>query len=62
MTISLKYIMRCEILGLDESFQSTCFSHVFFKTCQYATIGKKIYNIYIYIYQLSLHNQICKHL
>ncbi len=43
MTISLKSIMRCEILGLDESFQSICFSHVFFKTCQYVTIGKKVY-------------------
>jgi hypothetical protein len=42
MTISLKSIMRYEILGLDESFQSTCFSHAFFKTCQYATIGKKV--------------------
>jgi hypothetical protein len=29
MTTALKSIVRCEILGLDESFQSTCFGHVF---------------------------------
>jgi hypothetical protein len=43
MTISLKSIMKCEILGLDESFQSTCFSNVFFKACQYVAIGEKVY-------------------
>jgi hypothetical protein len=29
MTIAFKSIVRCEILGLDESFQNTCFGHVF---------------------------------
>jgi hypothetical protein len=27
MTTTLKSIMRCEILCLDESFQGTCFGH-----------------------------------
>jgi hypothetical protein len=29
MTIALKSIVKCEILGLDESLQNTCFGHVF---------------------------------
>jgi hypothetical protein len=34
MIIALRSIVRCEVLGLDESFQnSICFGHVFFKTC-----------------------------
>jgi hypothetical protein len=41
MTIVLKSIMKCEVLGLDENIQCTCFSHVFFKACQYVTIHKK---------------------
>jgi uncharacterized protein YqhQ len=32
--IALRSIMRCEVLGLDESFQdSICFGHVLKKTC-----------------------------
>jgi len=31
MTIILKSIVKCEILGLDESFQDACFGHVFAK-------------------------------
>jgi hypothetical protein len=26
--------MKCEVLGLDESFQGIYFSHPFFKACQ----------------------------
>jgi hypothetical protein len=33
MIIALKCIMNYEALGLDESFQGTCFGHVFFKAC-----------------------------
>jgi hypothetical protein len=29
MTITIKSIMKCEAFGLDESFQGTCFDHVF---------------------------------
>ncbi len=30
--------MNCELVGLEESFQDTCFGHAFFKACQYETI------------------------
>jgi hypothetical protein len=42
MSIVLKFVVNCEILGLDESFQSFYFGHVFSKACQYATTNKKI--------------------
>jgi hypothetical protein len=41
MTITLKYVVKCEVFGLDESFQDTHFGHVF-STCQYATTIEKI--------------------
>jgi hypothetical protein len=33
MTIDLKFVVSCDILGLVESFQSSCFGHGFFKVC-----------------------------
>ncbi len=33
MIIVLKSIIKCEILGLDESFQGSCLGHVFSKAC-----------------------------
>jgi hypothetical protein len=34
--------MKCEVFGLDGSFQKTCFCHVFsFKACQHATTNEK---------------------
>jgi hypothetical protein len=33
---ALKFVVKCETLGLEESFQGTCFGHVFSKACQYA--------------------------
>jgi hypothetical protein len=36
MTIALKSIISCDMLGLEESFQGTCFGHAFSKACQYA--------------------------
>ncbi len=41
MTITLKSIIRCDMLGLEESFQGISFQHAFFKACQYATIKEK---------------------
>jgi hypothetical protein len=35
ITIALKSIMRCEIFKLNESFQGSCFGHVFPKVCKY---------------------------
>ncbi len=37
MTSALKSIVNCEFLGLEESFQGTCFGHAFSKACQYGT-------------------------
>jgi hypothetical protein len=31
MTIGLNSIVKCEIFGLNESFQGTCFGHAFKK-------------------------------
>jgi hypothetical protein len=35
---ALKFIVNCEYLGLEESFQGTCFGNVFSKVCQYGTV------------------------
>jgi len=37
MTTTLKSIVRCDMLGLEESF-----GHSFSKACQYATTKKKV--------------------
>ncbi len=42
MIIALKSIVSCEFFGLEESFQGTCFGHVFSKACQYGTKEEKI--------------------
>jgi len=34
MTNALKYVVSCECLGLEESFQGGCFGHAFSKACQ----------------------------
>jgi hypothetical protein len=42
LTNVLKFVIKCETLGLKESFQGTYFGHVFSKACQYATINDKV--------------------
>jgi hypothetical protein len=42
LTTTLKSVVKCETLGLEESFQGTCFGHVFSKVCQYATTDDKV--------------------
>jgi len=54
MIITLKYIVKSKILGLDESFQSTCFCHVFSKACHYAITDKKVHNFFIFVATLTL--------
>jgi hypothetical protein len=49
MTIVLKFVVNCEILGLDESFRSFYFGHVFSKACQYAITNKKIYRNFKFV-------------
>jgi hypothetical protein len=42
MTMALKFDFNCEVLGLEESFNGTCFYHAFSKTCQYVIVEKKL--------------------
>ncbi len=42
MTLALRFIMSYDILGLEESFNGSCFGRVFFKACQYGTTKKKV--------------------
>jgi hypothetical protein len=42
MTRALKFVVNCEVLGLEKGFQGTSFSHAFFKACQYGTAKKKV--------------------
>jgi hypothetical protein len=41
MTI-FKFVVNCEVLGLEESFNGTYFGHAFSKTCQYVIAGKRV--------------------
>jgi hypothetical protein len=36
------YCFSCETLGLQESFNGTCFGPAFSKTCQYVTTNEKV--------------------
>jgi hypothetical protein len=49
MTSTLNVIISCDILGLEESYQSICFGHAFSKACQYATINEKVCKNYTYV-------------
>jgi hypothetical protein len=40
MTTILKFMVNYEVLGMEESFQGTCFGHAFSKACQYGTTLK----------------------
>ncbi len=42
MTSTLKVIISCDILGLEESYQNICFGHAFSKACQYTTTNEKV--------------------
>jgi hypothetical protein len=42
MTTTLKSIVSCDLLGLEESFQGTCSRDAFSKAYQYVTIGEKV--------------------
>jgi hypothetical protein len=41
LTNVLNFVVKCENFGLEESFQGTCFGHIFSKACQYATIDER---------------------
>jgi len=53
MATTLKSIISCDILGLEESFKGTCFGHAFSKACQHATIeGKSLQRFTICVDQI----------
>jgi hypothetical protein len=58
MTTILKFVVDCEVLGMEESFQGTCFGHAFSKTCQYGKakdfFGKNLKHIFIKSTQFDL--------
>jgi hypothetical protein len=41
MISALKFVINYKYLGIEESFQGTCFGHAFSKACQYDTIEEK---------------------
>ncbi len=41
MTITLKFVVSCDILGLKKNIQGSYFGHAFFKAYQYASIDDK---------------------
>ncbi len=59
MTIGLKLVVTCEVLGLEENFQGTCFDHAFLKACQYATTNEKSTKAWNMCLS-KLHKGICK--
>jgi hypothetical protein len=50
MTCTLKIIISCDILGLEESYQSICFGHAFSKACHKATTNEKVCKDLTYVY------------
>jgi hypothetical protein len=46
----LTIFLSCDILGLEENYQGTCFGHAFSKACQYATMDEKVYKNLTYIF------------
>ncbi len=58
MTVALKVVVNCEFLGLEESFQGTCFGHAFSKGCQYDIVEEKVCkdlkHVYVKFVQVDL--------
>ncbi len=42
MIFALRSIVNCDILGLKESFNGSCFGHVLCKGCQYGIVEENI--------------------
>jgi hypothetical protein len=57
MTFVLKFVVSCEALTLEESFQWTHFGHVISKAYQYVTTNeKKIQRLQICFYEIEQAN------
>jgi len=52
MIIVLKSIIKCEVLGLNESFQGICFGHVFLRHVNMLHLMKDLQKPSIYSYQV----------
>ncbi len=57
---ALKSIVNCESLGLEESFQGTCFGHAFSKACQYGTAWEKVCRNLKYVFIKSTQTNLQK--
>jgi hypothetical protein len=59
LTNALKFVVKCEALGLEESFQGTYFGHVFSKAYQYVTTNE-IFCRSLNMFLLNLPRKICR--
>ncbi len=50
MIVTLKLVVRWEVLGLEENFKGIYFGHALSKACQYATIDEKVYRTLKYVF------------
>ncbi len=50
MTIALKFIISCDVLGLTKKFHGSYFVHAFFEACKYASIDEKVYKGLKYVF------------
>ncbi len=41
----LTTFQSCDILGLEENYEDTCFGHAFLEACQYAIMDEKVIKI-----------------
>jgi hypothetical protein len=59
MTFAWKIVGNCDILGLEESYQGTCFGHAFSKVYQYVIANEKVYKNLTYIF-IKIAHEICR--
>jgi hypothetical protein len=59
MTLTLKFVLNYELLGLEVNFQGTCFGHALSQAYQYGTTNEKVCKSFRVV-SLSLPNLICK--
>ncbi len=57
-TFALKEVVSCDILGLEDSYQDTCFGHVFSKAYQYVITIEKIYKYLTYVFIKIAHGDL----
>jgi hypothetical protein len=50
MMLTIKSILDCELLDLEESFKGICFGHAFTKSCQYGIVEEFFCKNLIYVF------------